>query len=91
MSRRFAVRFRDEPAALERILGLLRRRRATVLDASLSEPDRGTRELVVRLAADVALERARLDLESLADVMSVQSIDGEALAVATDDTEEKEN
>lgn len=91
MSRRIAVRFHDQPAALERILGLLRRRRATVLDASLSEPDRGTRELVVRLAADVALERARLDLESLADVMSVQSIDGEALAVATDDTEEKEN
>lgn len=71
---RIVVRVHDRPAALERVVGLLRRRACALRKLSIATVGEGLLELVIRIdtaAADPA--RVRSELLGLHDVATVSS------------------
>jgi acetolactate synthase small subunit len=76
------VRVHDRPAALERLLGVLRRRGFAVTRVSTSAADNERLELVIRVDRSLTdPDRVRRELLTLQDVAEVQDADGLATAM----------
>lgn len=72
-----AVRVRDVTGALERVVGLLRRRAVPVRRLSLASTADGHQELIVRIEPGRSSpERVRKELETLVDVVGARCLDG---------------
>lgn len=73
MDARIFVRVRDRPGALERVMGLLRRRAFGVRRVSVALGDDDALELMLRLAEpERHAERARQELRELVDVVDAR-------------------
>ncbi len=77
---RLSVRVHDRPHALERVIGLLRRRALPVRRFSVAESEGGHLELVLGVDNDAAAERVRADLIELYDVADVEIMASPAAA-----------
>lgn len=69
---------RDRPGALERVIGLIRRRRVPVQRISITAVGGGVLELVLRLDGEAARERLRVELEMLRDIVAVDDLDADS-------------
>ncbi|MCI0432702.1 MAG: hypothetical protein L0271_03500 [Gemmatimonadetes bacterium] len=70
------IRLRRRPGALERLAGLMRRRRFTVERASIAFVDSGDVDVVLHVDASADRARLREELLVLQDVAAVESLDG---------------
>lgn len=75
---RLLVRLARHTGAVERMIGLLRRRRFVVRRAAISFPDEDAVELIVRFDESADVPRLLAELEALHDVRSVESLEGES-------------
>ena len=72
-----AIRVKDVPGALERLLGLLRRRAFPIGVISVYRVDPATLEVAARVTeGSLALDRLLADLNGLVDVSGVRVLDG---------------
>ncbi len=69
---RWTIRVADRPAAVERILGTLRRRTVPVVELSVSREDATPRMVVVVDLSDRSGDRVRAELEANPDVLGVE-------------------
>ncbi len=75
---RLIVRVQDRPHALERVIGLVRRRALPVRRLSVAVSDGDAIELLLRLDPGAAVERVRAELLELYDVVDVAVIEAAA-------------
>lgn len=75
---RLLVRLDRHTGAIERMIGLLRRRRFAVRRAAISFTDDDAVELMIRVDGDADIPRLRAELEGLEDVRSIEELDHES-------------
>lgn len=84
MDRALLARVHDRPGALERLVGLLRRRAFAVRRLSVALADDGALEVLMRLDdASTPIDRLRAELLALHDVMDVRDLTDPAMPVPT--------
>jgi acetolactate synthase small subunit len=72
---RILVRLDRRASAIERLTGLLRRRRFPVRRVAISLTDDDATEVVIRIDGDADIARLRAELEALEDVRSIETLD----------------